>query len=252
MPECPRCRFVGGNVHEVRQHRHDVHGEFSPNRTCKGCQSDFYDAKSQRTFCFNCNANAGKHNGNWKDAKEEASCTLCNGIFEYYPSDKQGVYCPTCVAEADGLLPNDPNRSSVKIPTSCESCDAPLEVFPSRYHRVSRGVFCDHACYGQWLSDHIVGENHHQWDGGSIPYGETWWSVRRRALDRDQYRCRACGVTAATLGRAPDVHHITRVRDFEDPADAHVLENVISLCRPCHRKVENSADPLHCLSNLIQ
>ena len=40
------------------------------------------------------------------------------------------------------------------------------------------------------------------------------------------------------MGREPDVHHITPVRDFEDPQDAHRLDNVVCLCRSCHRLAE--------------
>jgi predicted HNH restriction endonuclease len=40
------------------------------------------------------------------------------------------------------------------------------------------------------------------------------------------------------MGREPDVHHITPVRDFDEPQNAHTLDNVICLCRSCHRLAE--------------
>ncbi|WP_245799943.1 HNH endonuclease [Haladaptatus litoreus] len=93
-------------------------------------------------------------------------------------------------------------------------------------------------CYGYWLSENVVGENHHQWEGGTINYGRKWWRVRREALNRDEKTCQNCGADEAELGQAPDVHHRIRVRDFDVPQNAHYLDNVITLCRTCHRNVE--------------
>ncbi|MFU8870248.1 HNH endonuclease, partial [Natronococcus sp.] len=40
------------------------------------------------------------------------------------------------------------------------------------------------------------------------------------------------------LDRNPDVHHVRPVRSFENAEDAHTLDNVVTLCRSCHRRVE--------------
>jgi 5-methylcytosine-specific restriction endonuclease McrA len=45
-------------------------------------------------------------------------------------------------------------------------------------------------------------------------------------------------LTAEELGQEPDVHHRTPVRSFDIPEDAHSLDNVVTLCRSCHRNVE--------------
>nr|WP_320443115.1 HNH endonuclease [Halosolutus halophilus] len=34
------------------------------------------------------------------------------------------------------------------------------------------------------------------------------------------------------------MHHLTPVRDFDRPAEAHTLANVITHCRSCHRRAE--------------
>lgn len=236
--ECPTCGKRLSNERGMRQHHTKVHGNPLPNRTCKGCDVEFYDPKSRRSYCDDCNPNADEHNGNWSSAKKTTTCKLCDSTFSYYPSDKPGVYCPSCVEAATGLLPESyPERGERRI-VSCEGCGVDLEVRPRRAERRKRGCFCSRDCYGDWLSRNIVGPAHHQWDGGPINYGQPWWRIRQQALERDDFTCQQCGVDADELGRNPDVHHLEPVRSFENPTDAHTIENVVTLCRPCHRRVE--------------
>lgn len=221
----------------MRIHHGRAHDNPLPNRTCKGCGSQFYDPKSRLKFCDDCNPNGGANNGNWKDAKAASTCQICGSVFLYYPSDKDGVYCSECVESAEGLLPENPATRD-RISTACLHCDSEIEACPSRVNSRKRGLFCDLDCYGSWLSENIVGEDHHQWEGGTLDYGRKWWRVRREALERDGYTCQNCGKSPTELERNPDVHHIKRVRDFDRPQNAHTLENVITLCRSCHRNVE--------------
>lgn len=236
--DCPTCGKSFGAVGGMRRHHTMVHGKSLPNRTCKGCKTEFYDSTAQRTFCDDCSPNAGKNNGNYSDAKERTTCKLCGSEFFYYPSDKNGVYCSECVSAAEGLLPENPSEKNKRVKTECPSGRTELQVLQSRLDRRTRGFFCNQTCHGEWLSENVVGEDHHQWEGGTIDYGQKWWQIRREALKRDGYTCRNCGKTIEELGRKPDVHHLKRVRDFEDPQDAHTLNNVITLCRSCHRNVE--------------
>ncbi|WP_410765311.1 HNH endonuclease [Haloferax sp. DFSO60] len=190
-------------------------------------------------YCDECYSESGVANGNWKGAKETAQCTVCGSSFEYYPSNKKGIYCSTCVDEANGLLPENPAVRLERVVTSCSHCEAEIQRLESQIQSNEYGVFCDSDCYGEWLSVNVVGEQHHQWEGGSFNYGERWWRVRRLALKRDEYSCQRCGADRNETGQNPDVHHLMRVRDFEHPSDAHTLDNVISLCRTCHRLVES-------------
>lgn len=103
---------------------------------------------------------------------------------------------------------------------------------------------CSNECRATWLSEAFTGDGHPNWKGGgNTPYGKGWNDVRERALDRDSRTCLLCGTDAEELGRNPDVHHIVPVRAFvESPvltvADAHTLDNVVSLCPSCHRRAE--------------
>lgn len=237
--DCPTCGKSLSTERGVRQHHTKVHGDPLPNRTCSGCGTEFYDPKARLEFCDDCNPNGGEHNGNWKGRKETASCTCCGSRFEYYPSDKPGVYCSDCVDDAQGLLPDNPSTKEERVVVDCAACGAELEVRPARLDEQERGFFCTLDCYGDWLSEHIVGPAHHQWEGGPIDYGRTWWRIRRHALERDDYECQHCGAEKADLGRNPDVHHVRPVRSFDDSEAAHTMANVITLCRPCHRRAED-------------
>ncbi|MFC4544591.1 HNH endonuclease [Halosolutus amylolyticus] len=236
--DCPTCGKSLRTEQGMRQHHTKVHGEPLPNRTCKGCGTAFYDPKSRLEYCDDCDPNAGEHNGNWSDASETGTCATCGDSFSFYPSNKIGTYCPDCVRGTDGLLPENPSEPGERVSVPCRYCGAEFDVVPSRAANRSRGVFCTLECYGDWLSENVVGPAHHQWEGGPIEYGRSWWRVRRQTLERDRYECQQCGAGPDELGQNPDVHHLTPVREFDRPAEAHTLANVITLCRPCHRRVE--------------
>lgn len=74
--------------------------------------------------------------------------------------------------------------------------------------------------------------------------GPNWEQQRNRARARDGYHCRHCGVPERP-NRAHDVHHIEPFRTFgyvrgenDRYLEANRLENLVSLCRSCHRRVE--------------
>lgn len=68
-----------------------------------------------------------------------------------------------------------------------------MKLPPSRANNRKRGVFCNSNCYGEWLSETVVGEDHRQWEGGTLDYGQKWWRIRREALERDGYTRQKCG-----------------------------------------------------------
>lgn len=225
---CPDCGKELTTQRGVRQHHTKVHGEPLPNRTCKGCGTEFYDPKARRKYCDDCNPNADEHNGNWKGGKETTTCESCGGAFQYYPSSKKGIYCPVCVAGSDEFL-GDPSwtvHEPERVHRTCEHCGREMVVLRSELDR-GRGRFCSHACLCLWMSEE-----------GTRSYNRGWSKLRQLALARDDHTCQSCGKTGEDIGRELDVHHLKPVRLFDEPSDAHGLDNVVCLCRSCHTRIE--------------
>jgi DEAD/DEAH box helicase domain-containing protein len=91
---------------------------------------------------------------------------------------------------------------------------------------------------------------------GPIDYGPNWPAQRDAARARDGYVCRQCGAPERPE-RQHDVHHITpfrefgyraSVNDFYQPANR--LENLLTLCPNCHRRVERARGTRGALSGL--
>jgi 5-methylcytosine-specific restriction endonuclease McrA len=236
--DCPTCEKSLNTEGGMRQHHTQVHDDPLPNRTCKGCATEFYDPKSQRSYCDDCNPQAGEHNGNYQNATETTTCDACGDQFEYYPSDKDGIWCPACVDAADGLLPENPIHVD-PVRVACEFCGRILEVGSYRVNRAIHGVFCSNWCHARWMSREYHGPRHHCWEGKGETRGPGWKPARQRVLKRDDHECQLCGKGKEEIGRNPDVHHIEPLRTFDDLRDAHTLSNLISLCHSCHMRVEH-------------
>jgi DEAD/DEAH box helicase domain-containing protein len=76
------------------------------------------------------------------------------------------------------------------------------------------------------------------WTNDTNEYGPDWPKIREKARARDQYKCQVCGATETT--RQHDVHHKVPFRTFVDPLQANRLDNLSTLCRTCHQKVEQN------------
>ena len=76
------------------------------------------------------------------------------------------------------------------------------------------------------------------WSSDPNDYGPGWSKIRDRARARDKYTCQVCGAVETT--RQHDVHHKTPFRAFPSFIEANRLENLITLCHSCHRKVEEN------------
>ena len=65
---------------------------------------------------------------------------------------------------------------------------------------------------------------------------QAWKQIRDVAMKRDGYLCVDCAAEGRTTA-AEEVHHITELtpENIHDPAVSLNLDNLVSLCRECHR-----------------
>lgn len=232
-PACPTCGRAFERIGTMRAHHSRMHGDRLPNRRCEGCDSTFYDPKGELKFCDSCNAFAGEHNGNWRDAKEVGECIVCGEEFSYYPSEKPGKFCAECYRDPE-VSGNPPQEwwGEGSRTVECAYCEAEFTVY--RWKAENQDVFfCGRDCYARWLSEERGPEA-----APRNAYGLYWQSARKQTLERDEFTCQRCGVTEEELGESLHVHHILPVKIFNEPHKAHTLDNLISLCSSCHRKVE--------------
>lgn len=125
----------------MRVHHAKTHGERLPNRECANCRERFY-SEGERKYCSDsCRTEAvsfeGKANPNYQGGKEHSSCEICGDEFDYYPSEKPGKYCSSCVQREDWRHQMDisgernPRWSGGKTELSCVICGDTFERYPS-------------------------------------------------------------------------------------------------------------------------
>jgi len=74
------------------------------------------------------------------------------------------------------------------------------------------------------------------WSNAENDYGPHWQATRNQVRARDGYRCQVCG--SLEIGRPHHVHHKVPFRSFTSADQANRVENLVTLCAPCHRRVE--------------
>jgi DEAD/DEAH box helicase domain-containing protein len=77
----------------------------------------------------------------------------------------------------------------------------------------------------------------HKWNNDPILYGTEWKKQRTLARKRDGYCCQVCGIKEDE--KQHHVHHKKPFRLFSSNQEANDLNNLITLCPGCHKKVEN-------------
>lgn len=121
-----------------------------------------------------------------------------------------------------------PWRDEETLRKACRESDSVTEV--------SEKLNGERETISRWMDKHEI-DIEFWGDGGKYtsPYPGNWRNIAKRARERDE-ECLRCGINP---DRTLSVHHIIPVRAFDDPENAHFLENLITLCRSCHRKVEH-------------
>jgi 5-methylcytosine-specific restriction endonuclease McrA len=156
-------------------------------------------------------------------------CQHCGKSFTVIPSrlkHGRGRSCsPVCQYVARRALPK-----VASVTLSCIGCGAEFSRPNSRIERhKGAGKYCTRDC----RDAHRIREQHPQFIGRPVHHrGPNWHAQKRKARQRDNWTCQRCGE------RGNDVHHIRPFRLFTDYREANQLENLQTLCRPCHRKAD--------------
>lgn len=178
----------------------------------------------------------------------KVACDWCEQSFrlrEAKVEQQTHTFCsPVCRASwrSEHYTGDDNPRWKGGGRVTCAWCDTELRVKPSRTEKVARH-FCGVRCKAAWQEAYQVGEDHPRWAGGySDYYGANWERQRRRALERDGYRCVVCRLShedhVERFGHGLHVHHVRPIREFDEKEVANALNNLTTMCRDCHAKWE--------------
>jgi len=185
-----------------------------------------------------------------KNSRILVNCGECGESFSKYKrrvNRSEKDFCsPDCKNKhwSENIAPTLESAGD-SVSVSCDNCDGVFEKPQS--HNNYEHTFCDKACHGEWISENRVGNAHPNWVEGSekIYYGTNWHKHRRKVLRRDN-ECQKCGMSIEEhiekFGQKPDVHHIKPIKTFDDKQKANKMDNLKTLCRPCHAEVESSSN----------
>jgi 5-methylcytosine-specific restriction endonuclease McrA len=186
---------------------------------------------------------------------ETRRCATCGAPFYVYPSRLKDTrhparYCsyacrpsplpgrrrtPEEKAHLSRVKTGRPNPRPSKppVPRVCRGCG---QLFTVPYKRRDKALFCDRACIDRYQREHP--EEHPRYRDGRRQYdGPNWAAQSQLARERDGHTCQDCGLHR--VAPALDVHHLTPRATFaRDYERANRLENLVTLCRPCHGRRE--------------
>lgn len=158
-----------------------------------------------------------KHFGSWNDALVEADLEI-NNEFEFVESKEKIIEDLQEFAEELGGTPTQMQMRE----------SGPWSDMTYKYHMES----WNNALKKADLEINCL-ENKDRAGTSEEYYGKDYKQKRSETLERDKYICRVCEATDDL-----HCHHIKPRREFDDVNDSNTLDNLITLCRSCHRTFE--------------
>lgn len=183
--------------------------------TCESCglvrTVSFY---SNPKMCQKCsNSKGSRASKPSRVTGQHKNCLLCFGTFWSFKSDKRKFCSAACG--------NKSKRRYEKETRECRFCKSSF-VFSSKPFSNSPGNYCSIKCRNDGYAS------------GAVSYGHKglrprWRSIRDKFIKKNDF-CNQCGTQEKKL----QVHHINPYRSSKYDG----LENLITLCVPCHSKHE--------------
>lgn len=180
------------------------------------------------------------------------TCPTCSKTFEVVLSDKK-IYCSARCAQNDPGVRNKIRESFTPNPAAQKKMTATMRLPLFRWLNSlraklqwqdtgARKVLLDgikgRSQSPEWRNapQFQRGEKHPRYKGTrgerQVAMGRYQYSQWRKAIfERDNYTCQQCGKCGGRL----NAHHIKEWKNF--PELRYALENGITLCATCHKKI---------------
>lgn len=180
---------------------------------------------------------------NQRRAESFVPCSTCGTLVARSVQRRERLKHVFCSKDClrKGLTGRPSARKKTPISRLCDQCGEIVTRPPWAMNRGRDHTFCNRQCFALWKEKNFAGESGPNWAGGHPAYyGVNWKRQRRRARQRDNYRCRTCGLPEIRAWRKLDVHHIVPFRFFGLKLfrSANKLKNLITLCVSCHKICE--------------
>jgi len=227
------CAECDSEIHIPPSQVKEVGGYEQKNHFCdKECESKF----KKREW-------VDENHPSWDGGREHLTCNECSETYSVKPSK----------ADQSKFCSRECKRKSWKVDKkeySCANCNKQVKLKPYVRNK-SNEVTCSKKCFKEYLSELRKGEANPQWKGGRfLYYGPNWQDQRSKALERDDYSCEECDMTRDShyqhYNEDLHVHHKVPRRQIIDEDEptfeqfelANSLDNLVTLCKSCHKKLE--------------
>lgn len=223
MVKCEFCSKLLLSEKSIRNHEAQSHDIGRVKKECQSCGEEF-EVKRYREdtakYCSDACRTRDTVAGWNKKQHPTLECERCGDDYTVKPYEKEtSRYCS--IECKHGPRPT----------VECSNCGRDYEV---ARHKKDSTKYCSIDCRDEDFRNRFSGEDSPRWKGGKVHYyGENWIRKRKQTLERDEYQCQHCR-TSEDL----HVHHIRKIRKFDEPEDANYLENLVTLCAECHRAWE--------------
>lgn len=207
-------------------------------KICTKCSKEFItDDKRQKYCCIVC-AYADRPN-----KKVLVMCDYCKNELKIFPSRSiiKHHFCNvSCQIEWQKVYHSGTNNPQWKGATLAKVCEYCRRTFKPRRKDAQ---FCCDYCRISDLTEWQYGSDNPAWKGGTttgrrvLEMQGIYKAWKRKVFERDKYRCSMCGSK-----RQIEAHHIKTFALY--PELRTDLDNGITLCNECHRKL-NSKEHLY-------
>lgn len=197
------------------------------NKICATCKKSFFTQTAQKYCSVKC------HYKSPKCKTVTRICQNCGEQFQISPSRLKHGRGKNCSPKCQYASIKKAPPKAEHVIHKCLYCHKSFPVLVSYLAIKQKGMgkYCSRKCmnsYRQGVTHPLYIKNK-----STLSYGPNWKAQRQKALERDNHICQECRTTEK-LG----VHHIVPFRLFDSYEEADRLENLLTVCLPCHRTLE--------------